>query len=142
MDIAHLTSHLKTLLTSTNTDGPIYVDVPGSNIVGSRSGGPRGSRTAKSIVNFLSGGTSGVRRTALDLALSTKKTDYDTVVSLLNSTSGRTVHSLKDELEKMRMVKSEAEIKLMHKAAEISSNAHAKVIFHFLPLYSSGRAEC
>lgn len=127
MDIAHFTSHLKTLLTQTNIDGPIYVDVPGSATVGSRSGGPRGSRTAKSIVNFLSGGTSGTRRSALDLALTSKKSDYDQVVSLLNSSSGRTVHSLKEELEKMRIHKSDAEIALMHKAAEISSNAHAKV---------------
>lgn len=127
MDIAHLTSYLKTHLTTSNTDGPIYVDVPGSAITGTRSGGPKGSRTAKSIVNFLSGGTTGVRRTSLDLGLANKKSDYDTVVSLLNSTSGRTVHSLKEEIEKLRIIKSEAEIALMHRAAEISSNAHARV---------------
>ena len=127
MDIAHFTSHLKTLLTQTNTDGPIYVDVPGSSTIGTRNSGPKGSKTAKSIVNFLSGGTSGIRRSSLDLTLSNKKSDYDTVLSLFNSSSGRIVHSLKEELEKMRIVKSEAEIALMHKAAEISSSAHAKV---------------
>lgn len=127
MDIGLLTGHLKTLLTQTNTAGPIYVDIPGSNTIGTRSGGPKGSRTAKSIVNFLTGGGSGARRSSLDLALQTKKSDYDLVVSLLGSSGGRTIHSLKDELEKMRIVKSDAEIALMRKAAEISSNAHAKV---------------
>lgn len=127
MDISHFTAQLKNLLTERNTDGPIYVDIPGSTTVGTRSGGPKGSKTARSIVNFLSGGTPGVRRSALDLALQPKKSDYDTVVSLLNSSGGRIVHSLKHEVEKMRMIKSEAEIALMRKAAEISSDAHAKV---------------
>lgn len=131
MDIAHFTSHLKTLLTSGNTDGPIYVDLPDNPTASIRA--PRGaSKSAKSIFNFLSGNaTSGGRRTALDLGMTTKKSDYDQVLALLGGNGGngsRSTKSLKEEVEKLRIIKSPNEIVLMRKAADISADAHAKVM--------------
>ena len=81
----------------------------------------------KTILNFLSGGASGVRRNSLDLGLSQKKSDYETVVALLNGSAGRTVLSLREQTERLRIIKSENEIKLMKRAAAISGDAHAKV---------------
>lgn len=129
VDISHFTSHLKDLLTSSNTSGPIYVDLP--DTPGAPSRGPKGARTAKTIVNFLTGSSSGVRRTALDLGLSSKKSDYDAVVSLLSGSggsSGRTVRSLREQVEKWRIIKSEAEVRVMRRCADISANAHARVM--------------
>ena len=125
MDIGLFTSHLKKVFSSSNTDGPIYVDLPDTPTASVR--GPRGLRTAKSIFNFLSASASGARRTALDLGLSQKKSDYEYLVAALNGTGGRITKSLKEETEKLRILKSENEIKLMRKAADISGNAHAKV---------------
>lgn len=129
LDIAHFTTHLKTLLTTSNTSGPIYVDIPDSPSSSIRA--PRGvTRTAKSIINFLkpSDSSPSFRKNTLDLSLTAKKSDYDALVGLLSGTGGRTVKSLKEVTEEMRMVKSENEIKVMRKAADISGDAHAQVM--------------
>jgi intermediate cleaving peptidase 55 len=51
-------------------------------------------------------------------------------MSLLSgsSSSGRTIRSLSLETEKMRVIKSENEIRVMRRAADISANAHAEVM--------------
>ena len=127
MDIGLFTSHLNRLLTDTNTEGPIYVDLPDSSAPSRRR--LPGSKTAKSILNFLSASTSGARRTALDLGLSKSQSDYDTVIAALNGSGGgrRFVRSLKEETEKLRIIKSANEIDLMRTGADISGDAHAKV---------------
>ena len=126
LDIQHFTSHLRTLLSSSADSISIFADLPDNPTASIRA--PRGiGKAAKSIVNFLSGsGSGGAQRTALDLGMS-RKSDYDAVLSMLNGSTGRSVKSLREQVEVLRMVKSDNEVKLMRKAADISGNAHAKV---------------
>ena len=127
LDIQHFTSHLRTLLSSSADSISIFADLPDNPTASIRA--PRGiGKAAKSIVNFLSGsGSGGAQRTALDLGMSSRKSDYDAVLSMLNGSTGRSVKSLREQVEVLRMVKSDNEVKLMRKAADISGNAHAKV---------------
>lgn len=60
--------------------------------------------------------------------MASKKSDYDALTALLSGTNGRTVKSLKEITEGMRMLKSENEIRVMRRAADISGDAHAQVM--------------
>lgn len=130
LDIGQFTSHLRTMLDSPSTSGNIYVDLPETPFSAPRAA-PRGVKLAtKNVFNFLTGssGGSGSRKSGLDLGLVTRKADYDAVVSILQGREGgRQVKSLKELTEGLRMVKSDNEVRLMRKAAEISGEAHAKV---------------
>jgi intermediate cleaving peptidase 55 len=54
--------------------------------------------------------------------------EFEDMASLLNGNTGRPIKSAATEIEnKYRIIKSQAEIKVMKKAADISSAAHAAV---------------
>lgn len=91
---------------------PIYVDIP--EIPSSSR-----SRFRRSKINNSS---------LLDLLVPTSgQGAYDEVASILMGEKGRPIKSAASVVETMRLIKSEAEIAVMRKAADISSNAHAKV---------------
>lgn len=86
---------------------PIYVDFPGV---------PSSSRhrpPKKSLLDYLVPGGN-------------PQDVVDEVAAILSG-SGRPVKSAATEVERLRVVKSDAEIKVMRRTADISSNAHAKV---------------
>ncbi|ORY66952.1 peptidase M24, structural domain-containing protein [Leucosporidium creatinivorum] len=66
--------------------------------------------------------------------------DADEVAALLTGT-GRQIKSASREVEKLRLIKSPAEIKVLRRAADISSDAHAKVMRFCEPTAVSGRTE-
>lgn len=61
-------------------------------------------------------------------------TDYEQVASMLTGEKGRPIRSANTIVEALRIIKSDAEVKVMKKAADISSDAHAKVCFAHNPL--------
>ncbi|SCV71022.1 BQ2448_3784 [Microbotryum intermedium] len=124
-DVALLSTHLKSIInvpsSSSSSHGLIYVDLPGE---------PAPSRhrslmapKKKSLFDYLV-----PKANALD--------ETTEVLELLSG-SGRIVKSANAQVEKLRLIKSEAEIKVMTKAAQISARAHAKVMRFCEPTSSS-----
>ena len=56
------------------------------------------------------------------------KSETNSILTIL----GNRVRPLKDELHKVRCIKSDVEVRLMKTAGEISGTAHAKVDFFFI----------
>lgn len=113
-----MTSVLRSILSSAT--GPIYVDIPDSP---NSPPSTRTTRTRRSILSFLSSPTDG----SVLSSAGGKKSDYDALMSILNGGGGKRVKSLKEQVERLRVIKSDAEIKLMRRAADISSRAHESV---------------
>lgn len=110
---AHLFPRRLSHLLSSKPDSPIYIDLPSvSPATFSRTR----QRPAKS-------------RSLLDyLARSgTSAKHHDEVDEVLGALQRRDVRSAAGEVERLRLIKSEAEVKVMRRAADASSAAHAKV---------------
>ncbi|TNY22106.1 peptidase M24 [Rhodotorula diobovata] len=111
---AHLFPRRLSHLLSSKPDSPIYIDLPSvSPATFSRTR----QRPAKS-------------RSLLDyLARSgTSAKHHDEVDEVLGALQRRDVRSAAGEVERLRLIKSEAEVKVMRRAADASSAAHAKVM--------------
>lgn len=111
-DISLLNSRLKSILSSGTSSSPIYVDVPGV---------PSTTRSRFRLAQKVS-------NSVLDM-LGPVATDYEQVASMLTGEKGRPIRSANTIVEALRIIKSDAEVKVMKKAADISSDAHAKVCF-------------
>lgn len=62
--------------------------------------------------------------------------DLEDVVSVLEGAGNWNIKSVVGEVEKLRLIKSEAEIGVMRTAARISAKAHADVRLPFIPSVS------
>jgi Xaa-Pro aminopeptidase len=118
-DIAQLPSELYSLLSGTHK--PTYVDLPKNRPAWRAAKAEK----AKSLLDYFSDGSGS---TPLDfLRMGRRKADADSVVDLLLSRKGRSVHPLTTQIAHLRVKKSEGELDLMRKAARISADAHAEV---------------
>ena len=108
--ISLLGSRLKSIFGAFSSDCPIYVDLPGV----ASSSRVRQRPAKRSVFDYLvpNGNTNG---------------DYEHVAAILSGEKGRPIRSAGTEVEKLRRIKSAAEIKVMRRAADISSAAHGKV---------------
>ncbi|KAJ7229152.1 peptidase M24 [Mycena pura] len=100
--IDHFASHLRSALSSYSN---VFVDLPNHTHKSSKL-------TSKSILNFLS----------LPLV---PRTEYDSIVEAL---SGSRHKPLAPKIAQLRAIKSEAELRTMRQAADISGRAHAKTM--------------
>ena len=120
-DISHLAPRLKTILTapsSSSASHPIYIDVPGV----APTSRIRTTAPKKSFFDYLVPG----------------RADADDVAAIISGEkSNRPVRSAAIAVEKLRLIKSESEIKVMRRAADISSDAHGKVAFYPITLLGS-----
>lgn len=93
-------------------DSPIYIDLPAVSHTALSRTRQRPAKS-RSLMDYLS--RSGAQ---------TKPDDVDEVLKVLDK---RDVRSAAAEVERLRLIKSEAEVQVMRKAADASSAAHAKV---------------
>ncbi|GAA6012092.1 hypothetical protein JCM10207_005125 [Rhodosporidiobolus poonsookiae] len=108
VDATYFGRRLSSLLSSTS--GPIYVDLPDVR-TSSRSRGA--SRSAgRTFLDYLSGGSSARSETE----------------EVLQALGKKELRSAAKEVERLRLIKSEAEVRVLRKAADISSAAHSKVM--------------
>ncbi|KAI5476016.1 mitochondrial metallopeptidase [Pseudohyphozyma bogoriensis] len=110
-DISYLSTRLKSILSAPSTSfssPPIYVDAPGV------------STSSRVSTRFKA-------RSFLDYLTPSADSEFDELKAVFEGRGGRTVKSAANEVEKLRLIKSDAEVKVMRRAADISSNAHAKV---------------
>lgn len=105
--MSHLVARLRTMIDSSSA--PLYIDFDGVPSASRRQSRP----TKRSLLDYLVPSGS-----ALD--------EVGEVAELLAG-SKRQVKSATSALEKLRLIKSDAEIKVMRKAADLSSKGHAKV---------------
>jgi Xaa-Pro aminopeptidase len=113
-DISLLSGRLKSILsvpTNSPASFPIYVDLPGV---------PASSRVKTRVSRVLS---------MFDHLVPTVagQGDFEEVATVLAGQKGRPIHSAATRVERLRSIKSPAEIKVMRKAADISAAAHSKV---------------
>ncbi|KAJ7087306.1 peptidase M24 [Mycena belliarum] len=101
--IDHFASHLRSVL---STCSNVFVDVPPTHNRKSAK------LTTKSILNYLSPSLS-------------PHTEYDSIVDALSSSKRK---PLAPKISLLRAIKSEAEIRVMRQAADISGRAHAKTM--------------
>ena len=121
LDVADLARYLRSVLNSHTQTGPIYVDLP-DQVSSTRVSQ---SRLSKSIIEFFTAKTGASN---LDLfGLGKRKDDREAVIASLSGKHATKTRSLKNEVEKLRLYKSDAEVACMRKAAEISAHAHAEV---------------
>ncbi|KAM0749701.1 Creatinase/aminopeptidase [Meredithblackwellia eburnea MCA 4105] len=122
VDIAHLAFRLKSLLhSSSNTfsSPPLYIDIPG--VTPSSRTRLRPSTKTKSILEFL-------------VPTNSTSSDTDEVMEIVTGQKGnRPIKSAAIEVEKLRLIKSPAELRVMRRAADISSAAHSKASHLPLP---------
>ncbi|KAL8279950.1 hypothetical protein RQP46_007531 [Phenoliferia psychrophenolica] len=127
-DITHLAPRLKTILTapsSSSASHPIYIDVPGVAPT-SRIRLRTPPSKPKSFLDYLVPG----------------RADSDELAAIFSGEkSNRPIRSASVEVEKLRLIKSPNEIKLMRRAADVSSAAHAKVMRFCEPTATSSLTE-
>ncbi|KZP15097.1 peptidase M24 [Athelia psychrophila] len=111
--ITNFASHLKAL---TSLSSHVYVDLPDSAT-------PRGSRSRKSVLKYLSD--------------SVVRTEYDSILEALSSTKRK---ALAPEVAGLRAIKSSWEQNIMRAAADISGTAHAKTMRFTQPGLSESAA--
>jgi intermediate cleaving peptidase 55 len=113
VDSTFFPTRLRTLLSSSS--GPVYIDLP--SVSSSSTSRARAAQTPKrSFLSYLSG-PSGSAQSETD--------------EFLEALGKRELRSAAREVERLRLIKSEAEVKVMRKAADMSCAAHSKV--RFLP---------
>jgi intermediate cleaving peptidase 55 len=96
---------------SSNTSGPVYIDLPSHSV--STFSRTRARSPSRTFLQYLSSAGSG------------KQVDEsDEIMAALQK---REVKSAATKVERLRLIKSEAEVKAMRKAADISADAHSKV---------------
>ncbi|GAA5823640.1 hypothetical protein JCM11251_000706 [Rhodosporidiobolus azoricus] len=106
VDSSYFTHRLRSLLSSSR--GPVYIDLPNINPTNTRSR----SRPSRSFMDYLSGSQP-------------KQSETDEILDVLGK---RELKSAAKAVERLRVYKSEAEVKVMRKAADISCAAHSKVM--------------
>ncbi|GAA5869896.1 hypothetical protein JCM3774_000523 [Rhodotorula dairenensis] len=110
-DSAHFGWRIKNLLTS-NSSGPVYIDLPSHSV--STFSRTRARSPSRTFLQYLSSAGSG------------KPVDEsDEVMAALQK---REVKSAASKVERLRLIKSDAEVKAMRKAADVSADAHSKVM--------------
>ena len=122
VDIDHLAEHLSSVIKS--AQGPIYVDLQDDTAAAATDV----RKKSRSIIDYLTA-NKGSSSSALDylrLGSKNKKTDAEAIIAAL-SDKGSNTKPLKPEVEKLRLYKSEAEVAVMRKAAEMSADAQASV---------------
>ncbi|GAA6004676.1 hypothetical protein JCM11491_002190 [Sporobolomyces phaffii] len=118
-DIAWFSSRLDDLIQRSR--GPIYIDLPNvsASSLSSRrtrtSSSSSVSSTPKSLFDYFSMPTTSSR----------PQDDIDGILNLLRT---KDVRNAAKEVERLRLVKSSAEIAVMKRAADISSQAHSDVM--------------
>lgn len=110
-DSAHFGWRIKNLLTS-NSHGPVYIDLPSHATSTFSRTRPRSP--SRSFLQYLSSAGSASKQTD----------EADDVTKALQK---RDVRSAAAKVERLRLFKSEAEVKAMRRAADISADAHSKV---------------
>ncbi|POY74093.1 hypothetical protein BMF94_2905 [Rhodotorula taiwanensis] len=116
-DSAHFGWRIKNLLTS-NSHGPVYIDLPSHATSTFSRTRPRSP--SRSFLQYLSSAGSASKQ--IDEA--------DDVTKALQK---RDVRSAAAKVERLRLFKSEAEVKAMRRAADISADAHSKVMRYAQP---------
>ncbi|KAJ7122944.1 peptidase M24 [Mycena epipterygia] len=111
--IDHFSSHLRSVL---STYSNVFVDVPPTYTRKSSK------FSTKSIMKYLTPPL-------------TSRTDYDSIVEALSSSQRK---PLAPKIAQLRAIKSEAEIRVMREAADISGRAHAKTMRFARPGLSEG----
>ncbi|GAA5889606.1 hypothetical protein JCM8208_001071 [Rhodotorula glutinis] len=110
---AHVFSRRIEHILASKPDSPIYIDLPAVSHTALSRTRQRPAKS-RSLMDYLS--RSGAQ---------TKPDDVDEVLKVLDK---RDVRSAAAEVERLRLIKSEAEVQVMRKAADASSAAHAKVM--------------
>lgn len=111
-DVAHFSRRLEDALSSSR--GPVYIEHPDISASSFSRSRPTSTSNRTSFFDYLSSAGS-------------KRTPVDEVDRVLGALGKRDVRSAAREIEKLRVVKSEAEVRVMRKAADISADAHSKV---------------
>lgn len=119
-DVEGFATYLSSLLAS---DHPMFIDLP-RHASAARA---KGRSQSRSIFDFLAP-TASSSSTLDFLNLGRRKVDTETVMSNLLGRNARPTRSLRNEVERLRTIKSSAELALLRKAATISSDAHARVM--------------
>lgn len=119
-DSDHLASRLKSILSDSSSSflsssPPIYVDLPGV----SPSSRTRTRPVTHSLFDYLNP--------------TDKNSDADAVAAILAGHKGRTIKSAAAAIERLRVVKSAAEQAVMRAAADISCEAHGRVMRYCRP---------
>lgn len=109
-DSARFGHRLQQIL-SHNSRGPVYIDLPSHSLSTFSRTRPRSP--SRSFLSYLS--------------LAGKDPGRDEVDEVMKALEKRDVRSAEKEVERLRLIKSEAEVKVMRRAADISADAHAKV---------------
>ncbi|BGP47215.1 aminopeptidase [Rhodotorula kratochvilovae] len=113
-DSTSFARQLQSILSS-NSRGPVYIDLPSVSPTTFSRTRPR-THKARSLLDYLSPSGSGT------------PTIPDEVDDVLAALQKRNVRSAAAEVERLRLIKSEAEVRVMRKAADASAAAHAKVM--------------
>ena len=116
---AHVFARRLEHILASKPDSPIYIDLPAVSHTALSRTRQRPAKS-RSLMDYLS--RSGAQ---------TKPDDVDEVLKMLDK---RDVRSAAAEVERLRLIKSEAEVQVMRKAADASSAAHAKVRLRPAPL--------
>ncbi|GAA97879.1 uncharacterized protein L969DRAFT_96259 [Mixia osmundae IAM 14324] len=116
-DIGQLENRLETILA--RTSGPIYCDTP-EKATRTRAGLFTRSAASQAVMDFLYRGKSASYPAAAESS---------PILQVLAGMRGsRQIRPLCDRVEQFRLYKSSAEVRLMRQAAELSCEAHAKVM--------------
>jgi intermediate cleaving peptidase 55 len=123
IDVALFPARLRAFLEDRSAKGPLYLDLPDQILPSSSSKAAAGSSFISRLTATVTPGTSFLAPSVV------KQADHDTVMHRLASPNNitRGLKPLKPLVEPLRLIKSEAEIALLHRAAEISAHGHAKV---------------
>lgn len=119
-DIAWFSSRFEDLVQRSR--GPIYIDLPN---VSASSLSSRRTRTSSST------SVSSTPKSLLDyfsLPSASTSRPQDDIDGILNLLRKKDVRNAAREVERLRLIKSEAEIAVMKRAADISSRAHSDVM--------------
>ncbi|GAA5855657.1 hypothetical protein JCM8547_001636 [Rhodosporidiobolus lusitaniae] len=109
-DSTHFATRLRSILSS-RSSAAVYIDLP--DISPSSTTRARSHRSpSRTFLSYLSG-------------TPTPRSETDEMLEALGK---RELRSAAREVERLRLIKSEAEVKVMRKAADISSAAHAEVM--------------
>lgn len=110
---------------TSNTSGPVYIDLPSHSV--SAFSRTRARSPSRTFLQYLSSAGSGKQ---ID--------ESDEIMAALQK---REVKSAATKVERLRLIKSEAEVKAMRRAADISADAHSKVSKELFWLEAASPAE-
>lgn len=115
-DIAWFSSRLEDVIQKAR--GPIYIDLP--NI----SASSLSSRRTRASANSVSSAPKSLLE-YFSLPSATNSRPHDDIDGILNLLTKKDVRNAAREVERLRLIKSPAEIAVMKRAADISSQAHS-----------------